>query len=219
MRILAVATVLVAALLTGASVAAAADVGANDDSAKFEDDAGAALYGRMSELGLRRTVIGVRFVPSEAIVIQDKQLLDRAIASATDAGLRVVLAVYPYPPRELEAGLGSPSMFASYVGVLASIYPQVRQFVIGNEPNQPAFWRPQFDAAGNNVSARELRAVPRGRLRHAEGGGSRRSPSSAWGCRRAATTARPRGTTSRRRPSASCARSAPGIAGAGARSR
>ena len=153
MRILAAATVLVAALLTGASVAAAADVGANDDSAKFEDDAGAALYGRMSELGLRRTVIGVRFVPSEAVVIQDKQLLDRAIASATDAGLRVVLAVYPYPPRELEAGLGSPSMFASYVGVLASIYPQVRQFVIGNEPNQPAFWRPQFDAAGNNLSA------------------------------------------------------------------
>ena len=153
MRILAAAIVLVAALLTGASVAAAADVGANDDSAKFEDDAGAALYGRMSELGLRRTVIGVRFVPSEAVVIQDKQLLDRAIASATDAGLRVVLAVYPYPPRELEAGLGSPSMFASYVGVLASIYPQVRQFVIGNEPNQPAFWRPQFDAAGNNLSA------------------------------------------------------------------
>ena len=153
MRILAAATVLVAALLTGASLAAAADVGANDDSAKFEADAGAALYGRMSGLGLRQTVIGVRFVPSEAVVIQDKPLLDRAIASATDAGLRVVLAVYPYPPRELEAGLASPSLFASYVGVLASIYPQVRQFVIGNEPNQPAFWRPQFDAAGNNLSA------------------------------------------------------------------
>ena len=108
----------------------------------------------MSELGLRQTVIGVRFVPSEAVVIQDKQLLDRAIASATDAGLRVVLAVYPYPPRELEAGLGSPSLFASYVGVLASIYPQVKQFVIGNEPNQPAFWRPQFDAAGQQRSRR-----------------------------------------------------------------
>ena len=29
----------------------------------------------------------------------------------------------------------------------------MNQFVIGNEPNQPAFWRPQFDAAGANVSA------------------------------------------------------------------
>jgi hypothetical protein len=153
MRFLAVATVLVSAFLTGASVGLAADVGANDDSAKFEADGGAALYGRMVELGLRQTVIGVRFVPSEAVVIQDKPLLDRAIASATEAGLNVVLAVYPYPPREIEAGLSSPSLFASYVGVLASIYPGVRQFVIGNEPNQPAFWRPQFDATGAIASA------------------------------------------------------------------
>ena len=153
MRFLVFASALVAALLTGATVALAADVGANDDSAKFEADSGAALYGRMADLGLRRTVIGVRFVPSDALTVQDKPQLDRAIASATEAGLEVVLAVYPYPPREIEAGQGSPGVFASYVGVLASIYPQVRQFVIGNEPNQPAFWRPQFDAAGANVSA------------------------------------------------------------------
>ncbi len=153
MRILAVATALVTALLTGASVGTAAHIGANDDSAKFADDGGAALFTEMSQVGLEQTVIGVRFVPSDAMVIQDKPQLDRAITGATEAGLRVVLAVYPYPPRELEAGLGSPTLFASYVGVLASIYPQVRQFVIGNEPNQPAFWRPQFDGAGNNVSA------------------------------------------------------------------
>ena len=81
-------------------------------------------------------MIGVRFV-DEAIQIQDKPLLDRAIAGAEAAGLRVVLAVYPYPPREIEAGLASPSLFASYVGVLASIYPQIKHFVIGNEPNSP----------------------------------------------------------------------------------
>jgi hypothetical protein len=153
MRILAIATVVTVALLAGASVAVAADVGANDDSAKFADDGGAALYAEMAGLGLRQTVIGVRFVPSQSVVIQDKPLLDRAIASAEAAGIRVILAVYPYPPREIEAGLASPSMFASYVGVLASIYPEVKQFVIGNEPNQPAFWRPQFDASGQIASA------------------------------------------------------------------
>ena len=153
MRILAVVLALTVALLCGASVGVAADVGANDDSAKHSDDGGAALYAEMAALGLRQTVIGVRFRPSEAMLIQDKPLLDRAIASAQAAGLRVVLAVYPYPPREIEAGLSSPSLFASYVGVLASIYPEVKQFVIGNEPNQPAFWRPQFDAAGQIASA------------------------------------------------------------------
>jgi hypothetical protein len=61
--------------------------------------------------------------------------------------------VYPYPPRELEAGVGSPSLFGSYVGAVASIYPEVKEFVVGNEPNQPAFWRPQFDAKGANASA------------------------------------------------------------------
>jgi hypothetical protein len=40
------------------------------------------------------------------------------------------------------------------VGSVASIYPEVEQFVIGNEPNQPAFWRPQFHPTGLNVSAR-----------------------------------------------------------------
>ena len=153
MRILAVATALTVALLSGASVGIAADVGANDDSAKYQDDGGLAMYEEMAALGLEQTVIGVRFVPSQSVVIQDKELLDRAIASAQKAGLRVVLAVYPYPPRELEAGLSSPSVFASYVGVLASIYPEVKHFVIGNEPNQPAFWRPQFDASGRNLSA------------------------------------------------------------------
>jgi len=153
MRILAAATAFTVALLAGASVATGADIGANDDSAKHSADAGASMYREMAALGLRQTVIGVRFKPSEAVVIQDKQRLDRVIPNALAAGLRVVLAVYPYPPREIEAGLGSPSLFGSYVGALASIYPQVKQFVIGNEPNQPAFWRPQFDASGANASA------------------------------------------------------------------
>jgi len=153
MRTLAFATALTVALLSGASVGMAADVGANDDSAKYQDDGGLGMYEEMAALGLRQTVVAVRFVPSQSVVIQDKELLDRAVAAAGKAGLRVVFAVYPYPPREIEAGLSSPSVFAAYVGVLASIYPQVKHFVIGNEPNQPAFWRPQFDPAGRNVSA------------------------------------------------------------------
>ena len=149
MRLLAVAIALTTALLAGAAAAPAADIGANDDTAKHIDDRGAAMFREMAELGLRQTVIGVRFKPSEAVVIQDKRLLDEVIPSALDAGLRVVLAVYPYPPREIEAA----SLFGSYVGAVASIYPQVKQFVIGNEPNQPAFWRPQFGSGGGNVSA------------------------------------------------------------------
>ena len=155
MRLLAAATlVLVTALGAGASLAPGADIGANDDSAKYAEDGGAAMYEQMGALGLKQIVIGVRFVPSDPMVIQGKAHLDAAVANAVAAGLRVVLAVYPYPPREVEAGVASPTLFAGYVGALASIYPEVRQFVVGNEPNQPAFWRPQFDASGANVSAK-----------------------------------------------------------------
>ena len=153
MRLLAAAMAFTVVLLAGAAVAPAADVGANDDSAKHAADHGAAMYGEMAAVGLRQTVIGVRFKPSEAVVIQDKRLLDRIIPNALDARLRVVLAVYPYPPREIEAGLGNPALFASYVSAVAQVYPEVRQFVIGNEPNQPAFWRPQFTRSGTNASA------------------------------------------------------------------
>jgi hypothetical protein len=153
MRRLLAATALSAALLAGASTAPAADVGANDDSGKYTEDAGASMYAEMAKLGLRQVVIPVRFKPSDPLVIQDKSLLDRTIPAALDAGLKVVVAAYPYPPREMEARLGTPSLFGSYVAAVAEVYPEVKQFTIGNEPNQPAFWRPQFDPDGRNVSA------------------------------------------------------------------
>ena len=99
MRLLAVALGLTTALLAGASVAPAADIGANDDFAKYQDDYGAAHFREMAALGLRQVVVPVRFRPSEAVVIQDKAQLDVVVPNALDAGLRVVLAVYPYPPR------------------------------------------------------------------------------------------------------------------------
>jgi hypothetical protein len=152
MRLLAAASTILLTALVAVSPAAAASVGANDDSAKYAPDGGAAMYAEMAALGLEQTIIGVRFRPSQPMIVQDKLLLDRAIASARAAGLRVVLAVYPFPAQELH--LGSPALFAGYVGAVASIYPEVKQFVIGNEPNQPVFWRPQFDASGANVSAK-----------------------------------------------------------------
>ena len=71
-------------------------------------------------------------------------MLDLTVAAARAAGLDVVFATYPYPPREVEAGLARPEAFGAWLGELAQRYPQVRRFVVGNEPNQPAFWRPQF---------------------------------------------------------------------------
>ena len=145
----------VVAALAWAGVASGADVGANDDTGKFAPDAGAAFYADMAALGLRQTVVTVRWQPSDPLALGERTLLDLTVAAARTAGLSVVFATYPYPPREIEAGLARPEAFGAWLAELAHRYPEVRQFVVGNEPNQPAFWRPQY-ARARQLSARSF---------------------------------------------------------------
>ncbi len=147
------AVVVAAAGLAVAGAAPAADVGANDDTGKWASDSGTVFFAQMAGLKLKQSVMTTRWIPSEPLVIQDEDALDRAIPEAERAGLRVVLAVYPYPPRELEDGLADPTGFATWLAAIAQRYPTVKQFVVMNEPNQPAFLRPQFRANGKNSSA------------------------------------------------------------------
>jgi hypothetical protein len=136
-----------------AGAAQAADIGANDDTGKFAADSGAVFFPQMSALGLKQAVMTTRFLPSSPTTIQDGDALDRAIPVAQLAGLRVSLAVYPYPPREIEDGTATPAGFAAWLTLVAQRYPTVRQYVVMNEPNQPAFMRPQFTPSGTNASA------------------------------------------------------------------
>jgi hypothetical protein len=145
-------TAIALVALTCAGAASAADIGANDDTGKYAMDGGTAFYARMAALGLRQTVITVRWAPSDPLGLSERKLLDAAVASATAAGLKVVFATYPYPPRDVQAGLAKPARFAAWLAALARDYPVVRQFVVGNEPNQSAFFRPQF-VKGKQVSA------------------------------------------------------------------
>ena len=133
-----------ACALLSVGTASAADFGANDDLGKWSPDAGAALYSEMASLGLRQVVVTVRWHPSDPLALADRPILDLTVAAARSAGLAVVFATYPYPPREIEAGLARPEAFGQWLSELAHRYPHVRSFVVGNEPNQPAFWRPQF---------------------------------------------------------------------------
>jgi hypothetical protein len=122
----------------------AADIGANDDTGKYESDAGASVYREMASLGMHETVIAVRWQPSDPLGLGERPLLDLTVTAARAAGLQVVFAAYPYPPREVADGSASPEAFGAWLAELARRYPDVREYVVGNEPNQPAFWRPQF---------------------------------------------------------------------------
>lgn len=149
MKRLTVALAFACALIP-ASTASAVEFGSNDDTGKYSGDA--AFFAKMAGLGLKQNVMTVRWVPSQPSTIQDKTFLDVAVPRAFANGIKVILAVYPYPPREIEAGGVSPDAFGAYLAQLARTYPQVRSYIVGNEANQPAFWRPQF-TGGQQASA------------------------------------------------------------------
>ncbi len=135
-----------------AGAAPAAHIGANDDTGKWSADQ-TGFFAEMADLRLEQSVMTTRWIPSDPLTIQDQDALDTAIAAAEKAGLRVVLAVYPYPPREVEDGTARPAAFATWLTTVAERYPTVKQFVVMNEPNQPAFLRPQFRRNRTNASA------------------------------------------------------------------
>ena len=56
-------------------------------------------------------------------------------------------------PTRPGPGLSSPQAFAAWLTRVAMRYPQVKQFSVMNEPNQPAFLRPQFARDRVNISA------------------------------------------------------------------
>jgi hypothetical protein len=64
--------------------------------------------------------------------------LDHALAKVPD-DVRIVLSLAPRYALQ-----HNPARFCAWAGEVATRYPQVRHFIIGNEPNQPRFWQPQF---------------------------------------------------------------------------
>jgi hypothetical protein len=151
----ALCVVILATGTLGAGSAGAAEIGANDDHPKFVADAGDAFYASMAETGLRQIVLTMRWRPTAPLEIAGKDDLDRAVSAAAAHGLRVVFAAYPYPATET----ATPAGFAAWLTLLATTYPTVTHYVVLNEPNQPAFFRPQFDASGRNVSAARAGAL------------------------------------------------------------
>jgi hypothetical protein len=146
------AALLLACALTLPATAEAADFGANDDTGKYSDENAATFFAQMAETGLKQNVMTVRWQPSNPTVIPDEAALDRAVPAAIAAGIAPVFAVYPYPPSELENGGVSPADFATWLDALARRYPDVKTFIVGNEPNLNTFWRAQGNGAGKILS-------------------------------------------------------------------
>ena len=118
--------------------------GVADDTGKYASDSGAEFYNRIVTAGLGSDRVTVTWDAANPTVIADRPFLDRSIPEAAAQGVNLVMSVRPARAGAIGGSLVQAKRFAAYVALLATTYPTVKTFVIGNEPNQPRFWQPQF---------------------------------------------------------------------------
>jgi hypothetical protein len=143
---------LLACLALAGNASAEIQIGVADDLG-YHADTSAWFFDSLGELGMRENRVSVPFDASNPTTIQGQAALDLYVPLATLRGVRVVFSVAPSKARAIAENPGAARQYAEYVALLARTYPTVKDFIIGNEPNQPRFWQPQFNSAGRNVSA------------------------------------------------------------------
>jgi hypothetical protein len=123
-------------------------VGVSDDRPKD-----AAFFQSLSDLGVKQNRATIIWDPAQPGVIGGKAQIQQWLPLAQSAGVRVVFSILPKHARDITGSAGATTQFADFVRLVAQTFPSVKDYVIGNEPNQPYFWLPQFDTADRPVAA------------------------------------------------------------------
>jgi polysaccharide biosynthesis protein PslG len=136
-----------------AGPAQGARFGLADDTGKYADDGGEEFLADARALGTSEIRMTVLWDPLRPETILEQSFLDRSLPVAKARGVGVVFHVFPIQASAITAVPDAADGFAKFLEQLATTYPQVRHYIIGNEPNQPRFWRPQFTAGGKPRAA------------------------------------------------------------------
>jgi hypothetical protein len=139
--------------LLAAGPAQGARFGLADDAGKYAEDGGEAFLTDARALGTSEIRVTVLWDPLRPDTILEQSFLDRSLPVAKERGIGVVFHVFPVQASAITAVPDASDGFAKFLEQLATTYPQVRQYIVGNEPNQPRFWRPQFTAGGKPRAA------------------------------------------------------------------
>jgi hypothetical protein len=132
------------ALVTATAASAEITVGVSDDLPIAAPGVAAEFYAAMRDVGLRENRIAVKWDPVQPTAIANDAGIERALAEAGAQGVNVVLSLYPLRPRALTDSAAAPAQFAAWTAIVARRFPQVRDFIVGNEANVNSFWQPQY---------------------------------------------------------------------------
>jgi hypothetical protein len=144
-----IASVFVALVLAGD--ASALDVGVVDDHGVAPENA-PWFFDSLADLGMRENRISIPWDPEAPTTIQRQQALEFYVPYASLRGIRVVFAVAPAKARSITADPTAAAQYAAFLQQLARTFPTVKDYVVGNEPNQPRFWQPQFGPRGEPLA-------------------------------------------------------------------
>jgi hypothetical protein len=139
---------------TKAGVPTTISFGVTDDAMKYSLDGGAYYFNLMHDLGMTENRVIVFWDENTPAKILEEPFLDRMMPVAAEQGIRIVLAIQPIHALAFATNTTARvAAFADYVRQVALRYPQVHEYVVGNEPNVKRFFQPQHALDGSIVSA------------------------------------------------------------------
>jgi hypothetical protein len=128
-------------------------VGVADDAVR-EPDRGDTVMSQLADAGFRAVRITTIWDPGETAPAADElAALRRVAAAAKEQGVRIYLSVYQPGSATTPLTDGARSQFASYAAAVVRDVPEIRDVIVGNEPNLNRFWLPQFGPDGEDVAA------------------------------------------------------------------
>ncbi len=142
---------------TGAA-RAGLDVGVTEDAGKT-GDGGVSFFAALNDVGLKVNRVSINWDAATPTTIAGQAEISAWLPQAQAAGTRIIFAVSPLDAHGLTTTPGAPAQFAAFITQLATTFPTVKDYVIGNEPNQPRFWLPQFLPDGKAVAAAQYLPV------------------------------------------------------------
>jgi hypothetical protein len=146
-------------LIVAGAASAGPRIGFAEDATKYADDGGNRLFTEMNKLGTTTNRVAVFWNADEPTTIQDEAFIDRMIPVAEAHNIQIVFAVYPEKATMAPTTPAADDQFCSYAVQVMQRYPYVKKIIIGNEPNQPRFWQPIWNANGTPASPAAMEAL------------------------------------------------------------
>ncbi|MGZ8782896.1 MAG: hypothetical protein ACXWZB_05295 [Gaiellaceae bacterium] len=106
----------------------------------------------MQGAGFRAVGITSFWQPGSSAPTADEIAVLRGVVDRSGDS-RIFLGVYHPGSATTPLTSEARAQFAAYVTAIVRDVPEIRDLIVGNEPNLNRFWLPQFDSAGGNVAA------------------------------------------------------------------